>query len=77
MQRPEGVVQLLTTTATVPVTEGNKLRHFDNAMDMTFGPLNLFLTCNFADTYMPLTMIIFGEDGAAVLHSVQPLGRAA
>eukprot|EP00438_Fugacium_kawagutii_P027502 Skav205611 [mRNA] locus=scaffold460:238052:239227:+ [translate_table: standard] len=52
---------LLTSTAVVPLTEGNKmkLRHFGHAMDVSFGPLKLFLTCNFADTYMPLTMVIF------------------
>ena len=52
---------LLTSTAVVPLTDGNKmkLRHFGHAMDMTFGPLKMFLTCNFADTYMPLTIIIY------------------
>ena len=52
---------LLTSTAVVPLTEGNKmkLRHFGHAMDVTFGPLKLFMTCNFADTYMPLTLVLF------------------
>ena len=52
---------LLTSTAVVPLTEGNKmkLRHFGHALDVTFGPLKLFMTCNFADTYMPLTLVLF------------------
>ena len=51
---------LLTTTSVVPLTEGNKmkLRHFGHALDVTFGPLKLFMTCNFADTYIPLTVIL-------------------
>eukprot|EP00438_Fugacium_kawagutii_P025227 Skav230240 [mRNA] locus=scaffold1818:78429:87690:+ [translate_table: standard] len=55
---------LLTSTAVVPLTEGNKmkLRHFGHAMDVTFGPLKLFMTCNFADTYMPLTLVVFDPE---------------
>ena len=64
---------LLTSTAVVPLTEGNKmkLRHFGHAMDMTFGPLKLFLTCNFADTYMPLTMTVFDPSNMERLCETQ------
>ena len=64
---------LLTSTAVVPLTEGNKmkLRHFGHAMDMTFGPLKLFLTCNFADTYMPLTMLIYDASNMEQLCSTR------
>ena len=62
---------LLTTTAVVPLTEGNKmkLRHFGHALDMTFDPLKLFMTCNFADTYMPLTMVLFDPENKERLLS--------
>ena len=62
---------LLTTTAVVPLTEGNKmkLRRFGHALDMTFGPLKLFMTCNFADTYMPLTMVLFDPENKERLLS--------
>ena len=55
---------LLTSTASVPLTEGNKmkLRHYGHAMDMNFGALKLFMTCNFADTYMPLTLTLYDPD---------------
>ena len=64
---------LLTSTAVVPLTDGNKmkLRHFGHAMDMTFGPLKMFLTCNFADTYMPLTLILFDSRNMQQLTNVR------
>ena len=60
---------LLTSTAVVPLTEGHKmkLRQFGHALD----PLKLFLTCNFADTYMPLTMTIFDGTNMEQLASKQ------
>ena len=64
---------LLSSTAVVPLTEGHKmkLRHFGHALDMTFGPLKLLLTRNFADTYMPLTMTIFDGTNMEQLASKQ------
>ena len=70
---------LLMSTATVPLTEGHKMttRHFGFALSNHFGPLKLFYTANFADTYSPLTVALYdGElSGVAVEHA-RCLGRA-
>ena len=44
------------STATVPLTDGHKmrLRHTGHAMNIVFGPLTTFSTHNFPDTYSPL-----------------------
>ncbi len=43
------------STATVPLTDGNKMRlhHFGCAMNQIFGPLTVFHTHNYADNYSP------------------------
>jgi len=47
---------LMFSTATVPLTDGYKmrLRHTGHGMNVLFGPLTTFSTHNFADTYNPL-----------------------
>ena len=52
---------LLMQTATVPLTEGNKMqmRHLSFALSQHFGCLKLFMTNNFADTYSPLTLALY------------------
>ena len=52
---------LLMQTATVPLTEGNKMqmRHLSFALSQHFGSLKLFMTNNFADTYGPLTLVLY------------------
>ena len=51
---------LMFSTATVPLTDGYKmrLRHTGHAMNIIFGPLTTFSTHNFADTYSPLLWIL-------------------
>ena len=43
------------STATVPLTDGNKMRlhHLGGATQKTFGPLHVFHTHNYADNYSP------------------------
>jgi hypothetical protein len=43
------------STATVPMTDGHKMRlhHLGCAMNMVFGPLTVFHTHNYADNYSP------------------------
>jgi hypothetical protein len=43
------------STATVPLTDGNKMRlhHLGCAMNQVFGPLTIFHTHNYADNYSP------------------------
>ena len=43
------------STATVPLTDGHKMRlhHFGCAMNQVFGPLTVFHTHNYADNYSP------------------------
>jgi hypothetical protein len=43
------------STATVPLTDGHKMRlhHFGCAMNLVFGPLTVFHTHNYADNYSP------------------------
>ena len=60
---------LLMQTATVPLTEGNKMkiRQQSFAMSYYFGSLKLFMTTNFADTYSPIIMQLYetsATDGA-------------
>ena len=55
-----------------------KMRHFGYALDVTFGPLKLFMTCNFADTYMPLTLVLFDpRNQERLVTTEQSTGRAA
>ena len=53
-------------TATVPLTEGNKmkLRHQGFALSIYFAPLKLFLTTNFADTYSPITLMLYNDSSS-------------
>ena len=46
---------LTFSTATVPLTDGNKMRlhHFGHAMNRQFAPLTVFHTHNYADNYSP------------------------
>ena len=55
---------LLLQTATVPLTEGNKmnLRHQSYSQTLRFGSLKLFLTVNFADAYSPLVLKLYHGD---------------
>jgi hypothetical protein len=59
----------MITTSNVALTEGNKmkLRHFGHALNLFCGALKLFLTCNFADTYCPLTMVLYDEENQECL----------
>ena len=47
---------MLFSTATVPLTEGYKvrLRHFGQSLTHCFGPTTVFCTHNYGDTYNPL-----------------------
>ena len=53
---------LFMQTAVVPLTEGNKIkmRHMSFASSLYFGALKLFMTTNFADTYSPLVLKLYG-----------------
>ena len=69
---------LLMSTATVPLTEGHKMatRHFGFALSNHFGPLKLFYTANFADTYSPITVMLYdGEFCGVALEHARCLGR--
>ena len=57
---------LLMQTATVPLTEGNKMkiRQQSFAMSYYFGSLKLFMTTNFADTYSPIIMQLYETSAA-------------
>ena len=50
----------MLSTATVPLTDGYKmrLRHIGHAMNIVFGPLTTFSAHNFADTYNPLLRVL-------------------
>ena len=56
---------LLMQTATVPLTEGNKMkmRHQSFSMSYYFGSLKLFVTTNFADTYSPVLLQLYDLAG--------------
>ena len=51
----------LLQTSTVPITEGNKMkmRHMSFSVTLLFGSLKAFVTTNFADTYTPLTVLLY------------------
>ena len=69
---------LLMSTATVPLTEGHKMatRHFGFALSNHFGSLKLFYTANFADTYSPITVMLYdGEFCGVALEHARCLGR--
>lgn len=61
--------RLLSATANVPLTEGYKVkaRHIGNAMNLMWGPLVLFVTCNFADTYHPIMLSLAHSMDGTVL----------
>ncbi len=54
------------STATVPLTDGNKMRlhHFGCAMNQVFGPLTVFHTHNYADNYSPEILGLQGSERA-------------
>ena len=69
---------LVMSTATVPLTEGHKMatRHFGFALSNHFGPLKLFYTANWADTYSPITVMLYdGELSGVALEHARCLGR--
>ena len=53
---------LLFSTATVPLTDGYKMRlkHTGTAMNFCFGPLTAFTTHNYADNYSPEVALLHG-----------------
>ena len=55
---------LLFSTATVPLTDGYKMRchHLGTAMKLLFGPLTVFHTHNYADNYSPDILTMNGCD---------------
>ena len=56
-------------TANIPLTQGYKvgLRQLGYALNVYDGALSIFLTCNFADTYSPITVTLMNGAG-------EPLG---
>ena len=62
---------LLMSTATVPLTEGQKMatRHHGFALSNHFGPLKLFYTANFADTYSPITVLLYDGELSGGEHA--------
>ena len=52
------------STATVPLTDGNKMRlhHLGCAMNQVFGPLSVFHTHNYADNYSPEILELQGSE---------------
>ena len=59
----------------VPLTDGNKtkMRHQSCAVTLHYGALKLFLTYNFADTYSPITLLLYGGSDAHSVHDDQGL----
>ena len=57
---------LLLQTATVPLTEGNKMkmRHESFSQTLRFGTLKVFMTTNFADCYSPLLLKLYNSEDA-------------
>ena len=57
----QALKHLSLATANVALTEGYKvkLRHIGHASNLLWGPLALFLTSNFSDTYAPLVVSIY------------------
>ena len=55
---------LTFSTATVPLTDGYKMRchHLGTAMKLVFGPLTVFHTHNYADNYSPEILTMYGCD---------------
>ena len=51
----------LLQTSTVPMTEGNKMkmRQTSFSVSLHFGALKVFLTTNSADTYSPITLLLY------------------
>ena len=58
---------LMFSTATVPLTDGYKMRCHDLgiAMNRVFGPLTVFHTHNYADNYSPEILTLYGCDPPA------------
>ena len=61
----KAIRNLMFSTATVPLTDGYKmrLRHMGHAMNIVFGPLTSFSTHNFPDTYSHLSRALFESHG--------------
>lgn len=75
---------LTFSTATVPMTDGQKmrLRHFGHALNLNFGPLTTFSTHNYADYYSPLVNhLVDGTDvqvvGEPTMPTLQEMHRKA
>ena len=75
------------STSIVPFTDGYRTmnRHIGAAMNLAWGPLVIFTTCNYADHYSPLVVELFntatrsvkatlpvGPENMACLSSVEP-----
>ena len=53
-------------------------RHLGFALSNHFGPLKLFYTANFADTYSPFTVLLYdGELTGSALENARCLGHAS
>ena len=75
---------LTFSTATVPMTDGQKmrLRHFGHALNLNFGPLTTFSTHNYADYYSPLlNHLVDGTDvevaGEPTMPTLQEMHKKA
>ena len=58
---------LMFSTATVPMTDGYKMRchHLGTAINRVFAPLTIFHTHNYADNYSPEILTLYGCDPPA------------
>ncbi len=65
--------QVLVSTKDVPLTDGYKrnLRHESHNLNVTEGPLVVFATFNFADTYSPVLFRLL-RDGLSSAGAEQP-----
>ena len=56
------------STATVPLTDGNKMRlhHYGCALNQVFGPLTVFHTHNYADNYSPEILRLQSSERSSV-----------
>ena len=75
---------LTFSTATVPMTDGQKmrLRHFGHGLNLSFGPLTTFSTHNYADYYSPLVNhLVDGTDvqvtGEPTMPTLQDMHKKA
>jgi len=67
------LLHLSFSTATVPLTDGNKMRlhHFGCAMNRVFGPLTAFHTHNYAGNYSPEILTLQGTESTALKNKLQ------